>query len=217
MCRSRNVDGDRTEPHVSQQIRVGAITGNNIQLHVEWGEWLSVEKNSERANRHVVLPLSIVRYGSRTIPSHFPSQFWSTPSTFIRPVQCPFFSNTRPFLLPHDLPIPNTTTETTRGIITIEASHRESLNEVASPQRLGSFGLPRCESPDDYWPEPNPASEMSSRAKTLSERNWFVAVCCDGRSTLMWIIIGQAQSFPVQRKHRTPGYSSSGMKKRKKR
>jgi hypothetical protein len=92
---------------------------------------------------------------------------------FIRPVQCHFFSNMRLFLLPHDLPILNTMTETTRGIITIEASHRESLNEVASPQRLGSFGLPRCESPEDYWPGPDLEGGVQE-PKTSSEGKFGV-------------------------------------------
>jgi hypothetical protein len=83
------------------------------------------------------------------------------------------FSITRPFLLPHDLPIPDTTTETTLDIITIEASPRESLNEVASPQRLGSFGLPRCESPEDYWPGPDLEGGVQE-PKTSSEGKFGV-------------------------------------------
>jgi hypothetical protein len=73
-------------------------------------------------------------------------------------------------MLPHDLQIPDTTAETTRGIVTIEASLCKRLNDVASPQRLGSFGLPRCEFPDDYWPGADPGSAMSLQGpKTLSE------------------------------------------------
>jgi hypothetical protein len=63
--------------------------------------------------------------------------------------------------------------ETPRDItIIIEASLRESLNEVASSHRPESFGFPRCESPaNDYFLEPGPASEGGVRG---SDEKWGV-------------------------------------------
>ena len=124
-----------------------------------------------------VLPLSIVRY--RTFTGHHvpfvATIFVDTIYLSSGVLNVLLFSITRPFLLPHDPPSPDTITQTLPDISIIVPSLRESLNEVASTQRPGSFGLPRCESPiNDYWPEPDSASEESVRRSPPSDEKWGV-------------------------------------------
>ncbi|KAH9957384.1 hypothetical protein BGW80DRAFT_212203 [Lactifluus volemus] len=116
MCKSRNVDGDGLNRSFRANsswpvTRPSYSTSCRVERMAERGE------DQRTGSRRVVFPLSIVRYSTFADKSH-PIFYHNLVDIIYLSSglsNALLFSRTRPFMLPHDIPIPGTTTETTRA------------------------------------------------------------------------------------------------------